>query len=137
MPEGVPVKQHVVSQVLRRRFVDPSTGLLAVYDLIEGTERLLPPQVVGFVRGFIRRDAAEAERLWQQTERRLSKVFAAVDDHTILEEPDLLDVLRDAIAMHWARSKTLLAVFEQTWRRLRGKRREILLQDKEKLVCRL
>jgi hypothetical protein len=135
MRQGPPQRQHVVSQVLLQRFTDSETHLLGAYDLVEGAERLLRPAAVAVVNRFIRRDAAEAERLWQQTERRLPAVFAALDDRSIFDRAELLDVLRDAIATHWARSKTLVAIFEQTWGHVRSRRRETLMKDNAKLAA--
>lgn len=134
MPPGEPERQHVVSQVVLRRFADTATGLLRVYDLVQGIEQPLRPQAVAVVRRFIHREAARAESLWQETERRVPAVFAAVDNGTIFDEPELLDVLRGTIALHWARSKMLLAVIDQGWQRVRALRRQILLDDREGLA---
>jgi hypothetical protein len=135
MPQGQPEHQHVVSQILLRRFADSQSGLISAYDLNDGVERLLPPSSLGVVRRFIRKNPKEAEALWQQTESNLTEAFAAIDERTVFDQPAVLEVLRDAIALHWARSKTVMAVLEQSQERVRKLRRQGLAEKPEVLAA--
>jgi hypothetical protein len=112
--------QHTVTACLLRRFTNqPGTGRLKRFDLVAGKEVRceVPPVKAGVVRGFDSWLPEKTERLWCLTETHLPKVFGALDDGTLLDQPDLVEIARSAIAVHYARSKIVFAIHVNSARR--------------------
>jgi len=105
---------HVVSQVLLRRFVDPATGMLTGYHLASQRDYYpKSPKSVGWVEGFIRHQPRTHEDYWKaEVEDHLHDAFRAVDDRSIFSKPRQIRVLKDCIALHWARSKSYQEVHQ-------------------------
>lgn len=96
---------HTVTEVLLGRFTDPATGKLKAYYLPRCREYDNPPSKVGRVFEYFKHDVQTHEKFWSdEVETFLPAAFEAVDDGTILNRPDLVKVLKDCIALHWARS---------------------------------
>lgn len=83
-----PRKQHVVSQVLLRRFMQSGTGKLRAFDIRSGHSKLCSPAALRYIGDYIRaEDAVEAERRWKAMEDRLPDALAAVDAGSLFELP--------------------------------------------------
>lgn len=104
--------QHVVTRRLLDRWVNrPGTGRIQPFDVAQGIElREIPTRRAAVVEDFVRFLPVETERRWAQLEQHLPTVFSALDDGRLLEDPDLMEVARDCIALHYARSKTVRIV---------------------------
>lgn len=116
-------KQHVISQVLLRRFVAPSSHNLIEYDVVTGEERERKPRSVGYVKNFLRFRASDSERRWQEVENEAQRVFDALDDRSLLTSDELKDIARKLLALHWARSKMLKTIHSSSVQRTLEKRK--------------
>jgi hypothetical protein len=101
--------QHVVSKVVLKRFAGvegKSKGLLYPFRLRypNAHHRLLGPDGCGKVKDFLTYASASAERLWKETEDRLPDALGALDDGTLLSNREHVVTLKNAIALHYARS---------------------------------
>jgi hypothetical protein len=97
--------QHTITETLLGRFADASSGKLKAYYLPWRREYDNPPSRVGRVKKYIKYDPQMYEDYWNaEVENHLPTAFAAVDNGTIFDHPDLVKVLKDCIALHWARS---------------------------------
>ncbi len=105
-PQNNPTQdQHTITEGLLTRFTDESSGKLKAYYLPRRREYDNPPSRVGRVKKYIEHDPQAHEDYWNtKVENHLPAAFAAVDDWTILDHPDLVKVLKECIALHWARS---------------------------------
>jgi Protein of unknown function (DUF4238) len=102
--------QHVVTKVILRRFVGvdgKGKGLLYPFRLRypDARHRLLGPDGCGKIKDFVAYASASAERLWKETEDRLPDALDAVDDGALLRSPEHMATIKDAIALHHARSE--------------------------------
>lgn len=107
-----PVKrQHLISQVLLAQFATPirhTAGLhVQPHDLRNPQRPLKPrtPRGVCWIEDFVPYASASIEQVWKQVEQHLPEVFASVAAGTALDDPDMVALLRDAIALHWVRSQ--------------------------------
>jgi hypothetical protein len=103
--DNPPVDQHTVTRCLLARFTDASTGKLKAYYLPRRREYDSPPSRVGRVKNYIEHAPQVHEDYWNtEVEQYLPAAFTAVADGTVLSRPDLVKVLKDCIALHWARN---------------------------------
>jgi hypothetical protein len=75
--------QHVISQVVLRRFVEdilPSGRQVARFDLAIGQPGLIGTNGVGYVDDFVPVDSKATEDLWQEVEGLLYQAIAAALD---------------------------------------------------------
>jgi Protein of unknown function (DUF4238) len=126
-------KQHTLTRAVLKRFVDPATGHLEVFELKDGSTHPAAPRDVGFVKYFIRADPAAAERRWQEIEGTLPQVFAALDDQTLLDQPDMIAVAKRCLALHAVRSLTFREVHKVSKERGMQETFEVLMQNPEEL----
>jgi hypothetical protein len=101
--------QHVVSKVILSRFAGvsgPDAGLLYPFRLRspDARHRLLGLDGCGKVPDFISYASGSAEWLWKQTEDRLQDPLAALDNGTLPVSAMHQAAIKDAIALHYARS---------------------------------
>jgi hypothetical protein len=107
MTSGRPYqRQHLVSKVLLKQFADPH---LQVLDVTTGEVFAGSPESAGWQRNFIAHEAAEAERRWGEIEARVPAVLAALSGRQQLDD-DIIDTLKDAFALHWARGAVLKVI---------------------------
>jgi hypothetical protein len=105
---------HVVSQVLLRRFINPATQMLTGYHLASQRDYSKSPRSVGWVDGFIKYQPQVHEDYWKaEVEDHLHDAFQAVDDRSIFSKPRQIQVLKDCIALHWARSKSYQEIHDK------------------------
>ncbi len=101
-------EQHLVSRVVLRQFcelVDARAGQqLVLWDLDNATSKLTGPGGAGFLTDFVKIDSKATEELWQAVENNLGVAIASAQDGTLFSRPDLVATVRDAIALHFARS---------------------------------
>jgi uncharacterized protein DUF4238 len=114
-------RQHVVSRVILKRFCD-DTRLLPPVSVTDPNARSLPigPRGAGWVKDFVPRASASAERLWAQTEDRLPRVLRLCDHDRVHSDPAAVDVLRNTLALHYVRSPTSLVIHERTYHQARA-----------------
>lgn len=110
-------RQHVISQVVLRRFCEPGAGgagrQLIRHDVLIGIASPTGPRGAGYVQNFVKIDSKATEELWQQVENNMPKAIDAAINQTILSDPALISVLRDAIALHYVRNPQTLEVHEE------------------------
>ncbi|MEW2029690.1 DUF4238 domain-containing protein [Streptomyces roseifaciens] len=134
------VRQHVVSQVLLRRFATPGprgSGLQIYPFDLNHPRRLHKPKgtrAFGWVEHFVPFASASLEELWGQTEQQLPSVFAALDHDTVFEDPQHDSVMRDLIALHWVRSHHYLALYHQVFAEFYERGRNWLTTDGQALL---
>jgi hypothetical protein len=123
--QGVPRRQHTVSQGILRQFTDSLTGQLEAFHLVHEKPYPKYPVQVGFVWNFVDYEQSVTEQKWQTTEARFPALFTALNDRTLLEKPDMVQLAKEVIALHVVRSLTRRAVHEVVALRAR----EDLLRD--------
>jgi len=101
--------QHVVSKVVLKRFVDVDgkwKGLLYPFRLCypDARHRLLGPDGCGKIKDWVIYASASAERLWKETEDRLPDALGALDDGILLSNRKHVVTIKNAVALHYARS---------------------------------
>jgi hypothetical protein len=111
-------EQHVVSRALLRRFCGPTShgDRLLSHNLQFGKARLLSPRAVGKLTNFVKIDSEETERLWGLIEQNLPAAIDAARTRRVLQNPRHVEVIKDAIALHFARSLDTLESADRTWR---------------------
>ncbi|MGW2255186.1 DUF4238 domain-containing protein [Kitasatospora sp. NPDC001660] len=114
-------RQHVISKVLLKRFATPqpkAAGLRVTrFDLHNPQRRHKhnSPAAFGWVDKYVPFASGSMERLWQDTENRLPAALAAVDNGSVLADPQAKDTLRDAIALHYTRSLRVRDIHHNSW----------------------
>lgn len=110
-------RQHVVSKTVLGNFVrDKANGpFVNMMDLRTRVDRRVATSDAGFEKDFIRVDSFNSEQVWGETETLIPAAVRAAREETVLGRPEQLQVLRQAVALHFARSFTTLNVVEQTW----------------------
>lgn len=106
-------RQHVISQVVLRKFVEdtpPRGRVLARYSLASGRVELIGTNGAGYVENFVPVDSKATEDLWQQVESVLHPATAAARNGTALGNPADLSALRGAVALHFVRNPTTLTI---------------------------
>lgn len=122
VPPPRPRKQHVVSQVLLRRFAVDGKVEVASLEYPNGPWLKRAPAAVGYVRDFVRADVSAVEQAWAEVEGRLAAAFSEVDQGGIIKAGGAIEsALRDCLALHWARSIPIRAAVDQAWLRVRAR----------------
>jgi hypothetical protein len=106
-----PRSQHTVSRVVLRRFM--SKNRVSVFD--RELQSIYPssPKSIFKLERFDAHDPLGSEARWQKVETQMQRVYRAIDERKILDDPRLLDVLYDLLAVHWVRSPALKMASEQ------------------------
>jgi hypothetical protein len=119
-------RQHVISEAILRRFtelVEPRAGKqLTSCDLLTGRTKLIGAGGVGYVPNFVKVDSAATELVWKRVEDSLTDAITAAENGTVLSDPRLVGVLRDAIALHHVRHPQTKEMHEHTWAETRARR---------------
>jgi hypothetical protein len=111
-------RQHVISQVVLRKFVEevpPRGRVLAQYYLADGRVDETGTRGVGVVDDFVPVDSEATERLWQEVEDRLNRAVAAALNGTALGNPTHVSTLRNVVALHFVRNPQTLTVHNQSF----------------------
>lgn len=103
-------RQHVISQVVLRRYVEvlPEGKRLVRVNLATGQVELITTNAAGWVRDFVPVDSKATEDLWQQVENRLNPAMDAALNGTALGNAAHLKTLKDAVALHFIRNPQTL-----------------------------
>ena len=125
-------EQHVVSRALLRHFLGPTNqgDRLLSYNLQFGRARLRAPGAVGKLDNFVKIDSRETEQLWGLTEQDLPAAIKAARTRQVLQNPKHVVVIKDAIALHFARSLDTLAAVEQNWQQTLANARAAYVADR-------
>jgi hypothetical protein len=110
-------RQHVISQVVMRKFVESvrAGNVLARVDLGTGKVVFSGPSPVGYVENFVPVDSKATEELWQQVENRLNPAIAAALNGTALGNPTHLSTLKNAVALHFVRNPQTLTAHNRSF----------------------
>lgn len=103
--------QHVVSQVLLRRFGAPNHNggvELRVVALEYGRSRVRGVSGCGAIDDFVPAGSASAEQLWQWVETLLGAALDSAEAGTLFADLEHQRVIKDALALHFMRSPHLL-----------------------------
>jgi hypothetical protein len=110
-------RQHYVSQVVLRRFVEPVSGVgrvLSRYDLASGITDLIGTRGVAFLDHFIAVDSATTERLWQKVENSLGPGIDRAVRRVTLTKAERL-TLRRTVALHFVRNPQSVRAHEKAF----------------------
>ena len=136
-PEAAaPVReQHVVSQVLLKRFAAPGPGSAGLqvgrFDL-DHPERFHKDKGTGgcgWVKDFVPFASGSLENLWGETEQRLPAALAAVDDGSVGKDDMAMATLRDVVALHFVRSIRTRDMHERVWEEVFAAHRRSMLRE--------
>jgi len=124
-------EQHVVSQVILRRFLGSTSQgeRLLAYNLRYGKAKLRAPGAVGKLRNFVQIDSQETEQVWGRTEQDLPAAIDAARTRRVLQDPKHVAVIKDAIALHFARSLDTLESVNRSWQQTLDTARAAYLAD--------
>ena len=103
-------KQHTVSQVVLRQFTVRQE--MSVYDARRQVFMRKGPRA-GFNMSFDQHDPFGSEALWAATENQIPKMYASLHARSAVGDPDAEDLIRDVLALHWARSAAMKAAHER------------------------
>jgi hypothetical protein len=128
-------EQHTVSQVILRRFLGPTPqgDRLLAYNLQYGKAKMRTPRAVGKITNFVQVDSLETERVWGRTEQDLPAAIDAARTRRVLQNPRHVAVIKDAIALHFARSLDILHSVDQSWQQALAVARAAYLADQATL----
>ncbi len=121
-------RQHLVSEVILRRFAD---GQVIKVDLDSGQVETRNPATCMYENRFISAAPQEAEELWQLVENKLPRALAAVDDGSVLNDAVQAAAIRECMAMHMIRSRGIEWVAKKSTEGAIRKVREELLNNQQ------
>ncbi len=110
------MNQHLVSRVLLNRWADRKNGsidVLNVDTLIDGAK---PAAQLGSLEDLVKSGAEELEHVWNnEVEKKLPHVFKLLDNDELLKPMNskYLNVLKNCMALHWARSFAVKTMCDQ------------------------
>lgn len=109
--------QHVVSRVVLKNFEGPVAGIskIGVYHVRFGSTRPIGRNKAGLAENLLRVGSTSAEALWARTENRIDGAVKAARDPNVDASALSLQVLRKAIALHFARSKVTVELLDGLW----------------------
>jgi len=113
--------QHVVSRVVLKRFgrvENEKAGLqLARMNLhhLARRPKLTGPNGCAKVDNFIRYASEDAEKTWERIETKLPTALATADDGSILNYPEMIDVVKDVMVLHVVRGKESALIHKEAW----------------------
>jgi Protein of unknown function (DUF4238) len=105
-----PRRPHTVSQVVLREFT--RAGELTMYDSDRQIFITKGPRA-GFYMPFDQHDPIGSEELWGEIEKRIPKMYAALNARAATSDPQVEAIVRDVLALHWARSAAMKAVHDR------------------------
>jgi len=110
--------QHVISQVVLRRFVEdvpPGGNQLTRINLLTGNLDLIGTNGVGYIDDFVPVDSQSTEKLWQEVENKLYQAIMAALNGAAHNNLAHLVILKQAVALHLVRNPQTLAVHNQSF----------------------
>ncbi|WP_117209215.1 DUF4238 domain-containing protein [Allorhizocola rhizosphaerae] len=133
-------KQHVVSQLILRRFAAPNglphAGRIGSINLEWPSAKpcYYFPAGTGYIADFVRFASKTMEMVWHETENRLPEAIDACLERTVLSRPDLVEVLKGAIAMHHVRNVHLRSFLDPIWHDRVAALRRLLLTERRSMA---
>lgn len=133
-------KQHVVSQLILRRFTatngSPHAGRIGSINLEWPSAKpcYYFPAGTGYIADFVRFASSTMEKVWHETENCLPEAIDACCDKTVLSRPDLIEVLKGAIAMHHVRNVHLRSFLDPIWHDRVAALRRLLLTERRAMT---
>ncbi|MFJ1512793.1 DUF4238 domain-containing protein [Cellulosimicrobium funkei] len=102
-------RQHTVSQIVLRQFTVGS--VMTLHDAKQQIFLSKGPRA-GFHIPFDQHDPMGSEELWGRTETRIPKMYAALGARREVNTPTVEAIVRDVLALHWARSAAMRLAHE-------------------------
>ncbi|MCM4082183.1 DUF4238 domain-containing protein [Paractinoplanes hotanensis] len=101
-------EQHVVSRSLLQKFADGHRQLHAM-SVSDRTAKVIRrgPRGLGKIPNFVPQASLSAEQLWGETERQIPALLHQCDTDAILGDPEATAAIRDLIALHYVRNRSL------------------------------
>ena len=130
---STPHKQHVVSKVILKQFVDRN-GNVTVFDFRSGTSSLRTPSQIGYVEDFVSADEAKAEATWSAIETHVPDLLDAINCRSSSVFGELRHIGTDLIALHLARSITRQQIHPEVRERALQQSTDMLLTDESFLA---
>lgn len=119
-------RQHVISEAVLRRLtelIDLRAGKqLMSCDLVTGRSKRIGAGGAGYVMNFVTIDSAATELVWKRVEDSLTEAITAAENDSLLSDPRLVGILRDAIALHHVRHPQTKDVHERIGTETRAQR---------------
>lgn len=106
-------KPHTVSQVVLRGFCKGRR--LVRYSVLTGDDELVGTRRMGVTREIPLDRAPKFEKVWQKLEVRLDLALDLVRRGAAHKDPKTVEVLRDCVAIHMARTIDVMAVNREFW----------------------
>ncbi len=110
--------QHVVSRSLLVAWctgTNRKNQLIQPYSLQTGREAPANPSDVGKVYDFVKVDSKRTEQEWEAVENKLRRAVADIESGTGLSDPTCVQTIKEAVALHYARSIETLETVEKTF----------------------
>ncbi|MHB1526529.1 MAG: DUF4238 domain-containing protein [Candidatus Dormibacteria bacterium] len=128
-------EQHLVSKVLLRQFCARSSiGLrMGRYSLKWGKAAPVSPETVAKVINFVKIDSRSTEEVWGKTESKLPSALEAAVNGSLFGDSNKVQVIKDTIALHYARSYAVVESHNDIWRNGLDAHRQFLLSHPELL----
>jgi hypothetical protein len=123
--------QHVVSQALMRQFceITPDGKRLLMHSIANGRSSLRATKRIGNLTDFVKIDSQFTEDLWGKTENHLPSAISAARSGTLFASARYMETIKDAIALHFARSFELQQAHELIWTVGMKRTREIYMSN--------
>lgn len=127
--------QHVVSQVLQRRFTEPCGPKKELFLARlnrrhpKGKLRLGSPAQFGKYEDFVKFASRSVEEVWGRTENRMHATLDAVEQGAAIGDPAHEDVLREAIILHYVRSIPAVRIHADSYDKVREQLGQTTLPD--------
>lgn len=96
--------KHFITQAILRRFVGAAGGRLAYYDVERRVCGPVGPDGAARYEKLVLFNEHVAEKLWRLAEDRMPEAYLAIENRSLFDKPELVALLKDCIALHWARS---------------------------------
>ena len=109
-------EQHVVSRSLLKEFADDQRQLHTV-SVTDRTAKVIRrgPKGLGKIPNFVPQASQSAEQLWGETERQIPALLHRCDTDAILGDPDATAGIRDVVALHYVRNRSLRRVHQHAY----------------------
>jgi|CXWL01.1.fsa_nt_gi hypothetical protein len=107
------MNQHMVSRVLLRRFAGRRRSEVGVLDLRSATASPGKIAEVGVLTDFVVKGADTTEEKWRKVEQALPYAFTLIEQRRILDNQKFVTVIKDCIALHFARSFALTEMYKR------------------------
>lgn len=111
-------EQHLVSLAVLRRFCSetPQGLLMGYYSTEYGRRPDVAPRRVAKLDGFVKIDSRRTEEVWGKVESDLPAAIAAAETGCLFEHPEYVKTLKEAIALHYARSFDVKNLDDKFWK---------------------